>query len=488
MNEDPSYEVKGSTLTIYKSCTAIFGAENVDTTNFQKSDKNPTNIVERADASNGKFLSAAADTTEHNYFTFNLDLRINCQILMSVSYSQPDGWNDNKIDMRDSYHFLIDENKRIGLAHDYFLYPRNDITQWSRITYDKFTLPNGRHSIRVSVLKKTGLGNPNIDFLSFKVTEIADIVVDDVDKPENDFHTNLQYAYLMDKLENINLYAKGVEEKSIPEGIVIECDSIEYDDNQNFSNPSSAVCDSKTKKCHIYNLLLGQNLFWRKSKKSDVFHIKVTNQTPRNLFIEGATNVRDIGGYKSSLFESGTIRQGLYFRGSNINRITKNGKKELLRLGVKTEIDLRDDYLCKGPYVDGIEYHAIPIPSCTEEIRFEEFNDEYKKIFSLISFADKRPVYLHCLVGADRTGIVTFILLVVCGVSYEDIVRDYLFTNFSTCGERNLDSEFNNWWKKLDLYDGEIKPEKAKNWLISKGITEEMVEHIREIFIEVYTK
>ena len=87
---------------------------------------------------------------------------------------------------------------------------------------------------------------------------------------------------------------------------------------------------------------------------------------------------------------------------------------------VKTEIDLRDSYQCLGPYVDGVDYYAISIPSGTESYRFEEFADEYKQIFSIIANADEKPVYLHCTAGADRTGIVTFMLLTVCGADYKD--------------------------------------------------------------------
>lgn len=40
---------------------------------------------------------------------------------------------------------------------------------------------------------------------------------------------------------------------------------------------------------------------------------------------------------------------------------------------------------------------------------------------------------------------------------------------------------------KPDGFAGETKAEKAKAWLISKGVTAEQVEHIREIFVEGYT-
>ena len=91
---------------------------------------------------------------------------------------------------------------------------------------------------------------------------------------------------------------------------------------------------------------------------------------------------------------------------------------------------------------------------------------------------------MHCLAGADRTGIMSFALLTLLGCDYKDIIRDYLFTNFSDDGYRDPTEEFDVWWKKLEQYEGVNKAEKCKHWLMSKGIEESKLEHIREIFIE----
>lgn len=63
------------------------------------------------------------------------------------------------------------------------------------------------------------------------------------------------------------------------------------------------------------------------------------------------------------------------------------------------------------------------------------------------------------------------------------------FIIFSKHGSRinNYTTEFRQWWSKPDGFAGETKAEKAKAWLISKGVTAEQVEHIREIFVEGYT-
>ena len=513
--EEQKYLVSGSLLTVKDEGTVIYEAEEVDTSAYEISAENPSKTVERADASGGKFLAAAADNSAagSGYFSFTLNLQFNAVIIMSAAYSQTEAGKVNDIDMSRSYTYLIDENKSVGVSgNNGVLSARDDITEWQLIEYESYTLPKGAHTFRVFVKENTGRGNPNIDYFNFYIVKISEAPQGGVSVPENDFHTPVQYAYLKDDFKNIAEYARGVVELSRPSAIVLDFSylkkagsySVEYADNDGFNN-STVVSGITERQYGVYNLKLGQQLYWRAAtdsaglKKATVNHIQVASDGPRNLYIDGLTNVRDIGGYPSSLVEGGKIRQGLFIRGAalvdvNLNSgeekarlITESGERELKRLGIKEEIDLRDTKQCTGPYVDGIHYNAISIPSGTESTRFEQFADEYRQIFSIIADADKKPVYLHCTAGADRTGITAFMLLTVCGVSYDDAARDYLFTNFSTHGERKLNSEFDKWYSKLEKYQGDSKAEKAKSWLISKGVTAEQVEHIREIFVENYT-
>lgn len=498
-----SYVIDGSVLTVKAPGNVKYEAENVDISNYKISNDNYKTIVERADASGGKFLAASTgDLAQAGYFSFNINLLFNAEITMTVAYSQTEKQKDNDIDMLKSYSYLIDENKSIKLSQENkVLSARKNIKEWQKITYEAETLPIGMHSIRVSIAESTKNANPNIDYFEFAFARVKDNEVTGVSVPANDFHTAVQYAYIHDinNLKNADIYAKGVVELSRPNAIILDFSYltksstyvVEYADNQSFEN-SVIVENVKTKQYGVFNLKSGQDLFWRAANANSelisarVNHLTVANDGPRNLFIDGVSNVRDIGGYESSLVDGARINQGLYYRGANLNSITDEGKAELLRLGIRAEIDMRDSYQCNGPYIDDITYYVASIPSGTESLRFEGFDDVYLRIFNLIAEADKSPIYLHCTAGADRTGIVSFMLLTVCGASYEDIVRDYLFTNFSVQGERRLESEFNDWWKKLDSFKKESKAENAKAWLMSKGVSESTVEHIREIFVEDY--
>ena len=326
--------------------------------------------------------------------------------------------------------------------------------------------------------------------------------------PINDFHTIAQYNYILsDNIKSVNKYAYGVEELSRPNPITIDfVDNkdveenneyfIEYADNSSFLNPIIKITSER--KYDLYNLKLGQDVYYRISTKYDslekatVYHFKVNNLGPRNLFIDGVSNVRDIGGYDSYLVENGKIRQGLFFRGAQLDDITIDGIKELLNLGIRYEIDIRNSEDMVSPFKDNttypINYIGIEIRNETSTERFFEFNYEYKTIFTIIESAEEHPVYLHCQAGADRTGLMSSILLALLGASYEDIAKDFLFTNFSIYGSREIETRFSfSWWMdELDKLEGNNLSEKAANFLKSKGITDNQIENIKKAFIIGY--
>lgn len=300
--------------------------------------------MERADASGGKFLAAATGAVQPGqYFEFKFTLKMDAEILMSAAYAQTEQRKDTAQEIAKTYAYLIDENKLVGLSSNYVLQPREDITKWERVDYDKFTLPKGNHSVKVRVAENTGKGNPNIDYIDFQVKKLDEDYSGEEGAADNDIHTDLQYGYLKDEnLENVYAYANGVMELSRPKAIVCDFSQdegigeassyiIQKSATADFEDPVT-VTGLKEKKYGFYNLKLGEHFYWRGGISpesigdSPVHEVTVNTQGPRNCYVDGVTNVRDIGGYASSLAKNAYIRQGLFYRGANLNEITEKGK------------------------------------------------------------------------------------------------------------------------------------------------------------------
>ena len=263
----------------------------------------------------------------------------------------------------------------------------------------------------------------------------------------------------------------------------------------------ATVLETTNKSYELWNAELSETYYYRAAtSEADLAsatakEFKVASQAPRNLKVGGISNFRDVGGWKSTLIPNGVVKQGLYYRCANPNNVTAEGKATIKELGIKVDIDMRDDYQVPATSAASttdwpVEIVKASIPSGTESRRWEEYGDVYKLIFETIANADSAPVMLHCTAGADRTGIATFFLLALCGVSEEDIGRDYCYTNFSTQGFRDYNSEFVNWVSKTKTTyaDKPTFAEQMKAHLMSKGLSSDTLEEIRVKFVPGYVK
>ena len=143
-------------------------------------------------------------------------------------------------------------------------------------------------------------------------------------------------------------------------------------------------------------------------------------------------NCRDLGGWPC---DGGTIKYGMLFRGGEPN---PNDRVLMVdRLGIKTEVQLlpvseqADGYKMKSAF--GIDWAG----NTTESSSVYTLNDSkqlWKKLLEPImdSVIHAKPVYFHCGIGADRTGMIASALEGILGVSRANIDMEYELTNFST--------------------------------------------------------
>jgi protein-tyrosine phosphatase len=185
----------------------------------------------------------------------------------------------------------------------------------------------------------------------------------------------------------------------------------------------------------------------------------------RHVALDGAVNVRDIGGYHSA--HGLDVVRGRLFRGDSLSQLTSSDVERLDRLGLRTVIDFRtpgevllggDDRL---PY--GVEFAHMPvsggdlgavyelIAGGDHERQRRELGDGRAASFmaemnrGFVSDARQReafgaalrllcapgrlPLLYHCTGGKDRAGWMTAIVLTALGVPRELVLRDYLLSN-----------------------------------------------------------
>lgn len=209
--------------------------------------------------------------------------------------------------------------------------------------------------------------------------------------------------------------------------------------------------------------------------------------------VEGARNVRDIGGWTG-------LRAGRVFRGTELNskpnhkqyELTERGRAVMRgEMGIVSDLDLRgeiaeygEDAKTKSPIGEGSQLLSRPVSSYVETCTSPRSTKAFAN--ALRVFADEKnyPVYVHCAGGADRTGTVCFLLETLCGVSLEDAEIEYELTSFSPVGMRRRNSEtglpFALMVRLILTFPGEAFADKVAYWAENvAGLTKDEIARIR---------
>lgn len=328
-------------------------------------------------------------------------------------------------------------------------------------------------------------------------------------------HSDLQSTYLNDDYRNISSYASGNAELSRPKSFTLEWDcsinTLEEVNNYYLSVKTELgdsefityVCE--TNSYTFTNLMIDTTYYYfvtanydNYSFSSDIQYFKTENKGPRNLYISGITNARDLGGYVTE--QGKLVKQGLIFRTGQLNhsyttaidpRITLQGRKTMLEdLKIKSEIDLREVKNNEsGALYDSIlgkEVNYFPYHMSWDVVNIAKNESEMmKNVFKV--FADRRnyPVVFHCAIGTDRTGVVAFYLNALLGVQLEDIYRDYLYSNFGNIGgARVIDNAISHYQYLTNNYPGDSLQEKAYNYFLSIGLSNIELDTICQIMLK----
>ena len=208
-------------------------------------------------------------------------------------------------------------------------------------------------------------------------------------------------------------------------------------------------------------------------------------QAPRLLYVDGISNVRDVGGYVTT--DERLIRQDLLFRSSELDchfNITNEGRRTLTeRLGIRTDIDLRGINGEKAESVlDGVRHTVFPL-AAYGDIFTPTQKELYRQIFVLLSHRATYPALLHCWSGTDRTGTLCYVLGALLGIDEGELELDYEMSSFSVCGERSVSGDpFKEFKKRFYAY-GSSARSAAEGFLADCGVSKDTIDKIRKIFI-----
>ena len=267
-------------------------------------------------------------------------------------------------------------------------------------------------------------------------------------------YLNLQKEYYsMTKSDLDNCDAKGNKnvstpeqtelswEFTAPEGYEVKNFTLVFSQNMDLSNPYT-VQGTKNPSIKFYNSFLGTNYFKivanftsGDTQSSDVKAFKVTEQAPRNLYVGNMPNCRDMGG--RTTYAGGKIKQGLIYRtsGSRFDNSTPSDSEaqSILteQLRVKTEINVANstsnNVNLSGTKVENayMAYGAVPYSNLARN------SVRIRQVMDILAEEDNYPVFYHCRIGTDRTGITGIMINGLLGVPFNEAIQDYGFSNFA---------------------------------------------------------
>ena len=322
-----------------------------------------------------------------------------------------------------------------------------------------------------------------------------------------ELHNDLMLEYLNDSYENVHEYASGGIAKEMPKPVTFEWVAdkaysssgytLEISENADMSESVKFFADTNVYR--VYNLKVGTRYYWRVSAAdenntviSEISSFTTTDKSPRYIYAEGLSNARDVGGW--STLDGGRVKQGLVYRSYCLDYqdeqyLTPAGIDTLVNgLGIKTEIDLRNEVSKTSSILgNNVNYYRYGMDYSGSGF-LSDNKDAIKNVFEALADSSNYPVIWHCQVGADRTGAVTYLLNALLGVAKEDLLRDYLLTNFAEVDHhpRHLSGMMSAYAADLDEYpNGNTLSEKVYNYLNEEiGVSKADLDFIKNYMVE----
>jgi protein-tyrosine phosphatase len=182
---------------------------------------------------------------------------------------------------------------------------------------------------------------------------------------------------------------------------------------------------------------------------------RLVDDPRRTIVLQGAHNVRDLGGYR--LADGRTIAWRRLLRGDGLHGLTADDLAVLAPLGLTMVIDLRrnDEIAERGAFpVERLPVDLVHLPvmdSTWMSVDVADFSTHADPELAFLTWAYEDmlagggpafgealrylarpgalPAIFHCAAGKDRTGVLAALLLAALGVDDDLVVADYALTS-----------------------------------------------------------
>lgn len=169
----------------------------------------------------------------------------------------------------------------------------------------------------------------------------------------------------------------------------------------------------------------------------------------RLLSVEGAYNVRDLGGYAAA--DGKKVRWGMVYRAGDLHNLTDSGLRALESRDIVSIVDFRTErekthqpHRFPATVKNYYELPADPgnmmtLTTITEEngaqmmmdlnrALVNNMQEVYREFFAILQNPENVPLLFNCSAGKDRTGFAAALFLSSLGVARAAIYRDYLLS------------------------------------------------------------
>lgn len=294
-----------------------------------------------------------------------------------------------------------------------------------------------------------------------------------------------------------------------------------YKDADHTDEEIMAYVTTTTTSADIYNLIPGRRYWYVvRSGNTQIAQGSFKTSGRRRMIrvaespsgFQYANNCRDFGGLAT--IDGRRIKYGKIFRGANLDRTSSNGQKNFIRnnMGVGLDVDLRynpvqqpsndGSYMYNGLGLDQIPQNNADIYEGHTQETYNSINDLTNStrmgatLTRIMNAAiNDVGVYIHCKVGADRTGFVCLMLESILGVDPLLCDIDYELTSFFATLDggtyRKRKDKSQSWYyypqgmERINQQSGATFQERAINYVMNTfGISYSKIQAFQDAMLE----